>query len=189
MSRQSDLQEDKSGNIYEVYTATVSTSTTGAFNTAFYVKGYNGTTLANSTSIMQYSPDDTTDSDCVVKKWEYMLGSAKTTSNVVEFKAENKYNIPYTNLAIEDEKQNKIPYYAISSSPITITFRYNLNNPSKSLMSIETSGTLTGVDDVVVSDANAPVEYYNLNGVRVDGTAPGLYIRRQGSTVTKVVVR
>ncbi len=46
-----------------------------------------------------------------------------------------------------------------------------------------------GVADVTVDDSNAPVEYYNLQGVRVDNPANGLYIRRQGNNVTKVIVK
>lgn len=38
-------------------------------------------------------------------------------------------------------------------------------------------------------DANAPVEYYNLQGVRVANPENGLYIRRQGNTATKVLVK
>lgn len=36
-----------------------------------------------------------------------------------------------------------------------------------------------------------PIEYYNINGVRVnnDNLAPGIYIRRQGSKTTKVAIR
>ena len=45
-----------------------------------------------------------------------------------------------------------------------------------------------GVNDIVI-DRNAPVEYYNLQGVRVETPAPGLYIRRQGNTATKVLVK
>lgn len=57
-------------------------------------------------------------------------------------------------------------------------------------MTITTDVTV-GVSDVTVeNDANAPVEYYNLQGVRVDNPAAGqLVIRRQGNTVTKMVVR
>ena len=48
---------------------------------------------------------------------------------------------------------------------------------------------VTGICDITV-DADAPAEYYNLNGVRVSGElAPGLYIRRQGNSVSKVVVK
>jgi hypothetical protein len=42
----------------------------------------------------------------------------------------------------------------------------------------------------VEADANAPVEYYNINGVRIsEPTAAGLYIKRQGNKATKVVVK
>lgn len=39
------------------------------------------------------------------------------------------------------------------------------------------------------ADENAPVEYYNLQGVRVANPENGLYIRRQGSKTTKVIVK
>lgn len=48
----------------------------------------------------------------------------------------------------------------------------------------------SGIGNVTV-DAEAPVEYYNINGMRVDGDnlQSGLYIRRQGNTVTKILVK
>ena len=49
-------------------------------------------------------------------------------------------------------------------------------------------GNVSGIEDVVIE--NAPAVYYNLQGVRVEGDlTPGLYIRRQGNTTTKVIVR
>lgn len=48
-------------------------------------------------------------------------------------------------------------------------------------------GTVTGVSDVAVDAAE--VEFFNLQGVRVTNPENGVYIRRQGSTVTKVYVR
>lgn len=50
-------------------------------------------------------------------------------------------------------------------------------------------GVLSGVEAVVAEDADAAVEYFNLQGVRVDAEQPGLYIRRQGNKVSKVVIR
>lgn len=48
----------------------------------------------------------------------------------------------------------------------------------------------SGVNDVLNNDKNAPVEYYNLQGVRVANPAAGnLYIVRQGNNVSKVIVR
>lgn len=45
-----------------------------------------------------------------------------------------------------------------------------------------------GVDGVVADDADAPVEYFNLQGMRVDNPCAGqLVIRRQGNSVAKIV--
>ena len=52
-------------------------------------------------------------------------------------------------------------------------------------------GFNAGVTDII-SDANAdaPVEYFNLNGVRCNNNlVPGVYITRQGTTVNKVIVK
>lgn len=46
-----------------------------------------------------------------------------------------------------------------------------------------------GVNDIVAEDSNAPVEYYNLQGVRVANPENGLYIRVQGKKATKVLVK
>lgn len=43
------------------------------------------------------------------------------------------------------------------------------------------------IGDEAVTDA--PVEYYNLQGVRVNNPSSGVYIRRQGATATKVLVK
>ena len=43
--------------------------------------------------------------------------------------------------------------------------------------------------DTIDSDTNAPAVYYNLNGIRVDNPSNGIFIRRQGNTVTKVLVK
>lgn len=48
---------------------------------------------------------------------------------------------------------------------------------------------VSGISDVEI-DENAPVEFFNLQGVRVNGDlTPGLYIRRQGNNATKVIVK
>lgn len=41
----------------------------------------------------------------------------------------------------------------------------------------------------ISADKNAPVEYYNMNGLRVENPTNGLYIRRQGGEVKKVMVK
>lgn len=57
----------------------------------------------------------------------------------------------------------------------TFTFNFNLDG--------------SGVSDLTVEDENAPVEYFNLQGVRVENPSNGLYIRRQGNVSTKVLVK
>ena len=56
-------------------------------------------------------------------------------------------------------------------------------------LSIVEFADASGVD-AVIGDNNAPVEYYNLQGLRVMNPAMGgMYIKRQGNTVSKVIVR
>lgn len=61
--------------------------------------------------------------------------------------------------------------------PIKVTFT---SNPAT-----------TGINDIYVNDTDAPVEYFNLQGVRVDADnlVPGIYVRRQGSKTDKVIVK
>lgn len=53
-----------------------------------------------------------------------------------------------------------------------------------------TIGDLSGIADIE-TDEQAPAEYFNLQGVRVDSEnlTPGIYIRRQGSKTAKVLIR
>lgn len=48
-----------------------------------------------------------------------------------------------------------------------------------------------GVDQIEQDNADAPVEMYSVNGIKVNAgeLAPGLYIRRQGNKVSKVQVK
>lgn len=54
--------------------------------------------------------------------------------------------------------------------------------PSSKILEYDESGLAE-----TIADENAPVEYYNLQGIRVAEPVSGLYIKRQGSKVTKVV--
>lgn len=55
------------------------------------------------------------------------------------------------------------------------------------------SSTVDGISDIDIDEAeeNGEVEYFNLQGVRLDGgnLPAGVYIRRQGGKATKIVVR
>lgn len=54
---------------------------------------------------------------------------------------------------------------------------------------IDLAASTSGVAEIADEDADAPVEFYNLQGVKVSGNEPGLYIRRQGKKATKVIVK
>ena len=47
----------------------------------------------------------------------------------------------------------------------------------------------TGVENVADDNADAPVEYYTLQGIRVANPSAGIYLRRQGTAVTKILVK
>lgn len=53
------------------------------------------------------------------------------------------------------------------------------------------TGDSQGIDEIGIDEANGPVEYYNLQGVRVasENLVPGFYIVRQGSKTAKVLIR
>lgn len=47
---------------------------------------------------------------------------------------------------------------------------------------------VAGIQTASVADSTAPVEYFNIQGVRVQGDlVPGIYIRKQGTQVTKIL--
>jgi hypothetical protein len=91
----------------------------------------------------------------------------------------SKGNAPAIDDLVLKNTTNFEVYYSNNSSSkrtFTLVFDYDYKN--------------AGVDNITVdSNSNAPVEYFNLNGVRVNGDnlTPGLYIRRQGNKTTKVI--
>lgn len=49
---------------------------------------------------------------------------------------------------------------------------------------------VTGIENITADDENAPVEYYNLQGIRIANPEAGqIVIKRQGSAVSKVLVK
>ena len=60
----------------------------------------------------------------------------------------------------------------------------------KSVFTYFIPGESSGID-AIEADADAPAEYFNLQGMPVSGEnlTPGIYIRRQGSEVSKILVK
>lgn len=66
----------------------------------------------------------------------------------------------------------------------TYTLKFNLNDWT---LNVTPAGSTGSVE--IVTDANAPAEYYNLQGVRVYDPAGGLYLVRKGGKVSKVMIK
>lgn len=65
------------------------------------------------------------------------------------------------------------------------------NSQAKIIVNFTGQLDTAGIIDIPMDNNNAPVEYYDLKGNRIDGSniAPGIYIRRQGTDVRKILVR
>lgn len=72
-----------------------------------------------------------------------------------------------------------------SSVEFTATMTTNINTITVTYV---LNGNVNAIEDVEV-ESNEAVEYYNLQGVKVDNPENGLYIRKQGSKATKVLVK
>lgn len=80
---------------------------------------------------------------------------------------------------------------AYAGKKIQLGFRYSSTATTAGTWEIKSVKVANrdgaGVENIAV-DAAAPVEYYNLQGVRVAEPANGIFIRRQGNKVTKVAL-
>jgi hypothetical protein len=166
---------DANGN--DIYTYTFSASEDSPYINAFYIEGYNGASDATATTITNFS-GNTTDKNIAT---DYNYNG--TTMNLDTFTTSDTQKTPVVNA------EELLYYYVNSTNAVTIEFHYNSSNPADSKIVVNTTGTMTGSAAIEVSDSECEVEYYNLNGVRVNATTPGLYIRRQGKQVSKVVIR
>lgn len=88
-------------------------------------------------------------------------------------KAPNRAQSADSEIVVEGKELSYVPAEA------NITVAVSKDNP------------VSGVDNVAVdADSDAEVEYFTISGMRVIGDpAPGIYLRRQGDKVSKVVVR
>lgn len=70
--------------------------------------------------------------------------------------------------------------------------KYESTAPWKNFYEISEDAT-AAIDDIIAEEENAPVEIFNLNGVRVTGSIDnlpaGIYISRQGNKVEKISVK
>ncbi len=86
----------------------------------------------------------------------------------------------YININLQENKGNKVFVRTVDTKGNARLTAYR---------EIKADGTTSGVAEIE-ADAAAGAEYFNLQGIRVSGElTPGIYIRRQGTTATKVTVK
>ena len=90
--------------------------------------------------------------------------------------ASGGYNTSITAEKVSDTKAN---IYHVH--PGALVAKYTFEIPA------DYKDALTAIESVAV-DANAPVEYYNLQGVKVANPENGLFIKKQGNKATKVIL-
>lgn len=93
-----------------------------------------------------------------------------TTTGKVEYDADHGYPVEYTSAYENTESQNG------PQNQVHIVW--------SDYKSFE-----AGIGAIATDNENAPVEYFDLRGQRVDNPANGFFIRRQGNNVEKIVVR
>lgn len=98
---------------------------------------------------------------------EKILGTIELSGSVV-YDPENGYPTEYTTTQKYDENP-------ASNNSRTVWSDYK---------SFE-----AGIGAIATDNENAPVEYFDLRGRRVDNPAGGFFIRRQGNNVEKIVIR
>lgn len=97
----------------------------------------------------------------------------------------------WTNKVADEGVTYEIDVPTTDGNYLTIRAKSVLNglHSEELVKNVDASGNvISGVEGVVADDENAPVEYFNLQGVRVAVDQPGIYIRRQGSKVEKVSI-
>ncbi len=105
------------------------------------------------------------------------------------------YNFP--EIGLGDKKGAGRRYHVLRAEILTDAngkqaaeiFSYKTGNGMAMYLLAEPGYQGAGVEGVMVADdANAPVEYFNLQGIRVENPENGVFVRRQGATVTKVIL-
>ena len=69
--------------------------------------------------------------------------------------------------------------------------RYDVTNKSQiwgKQVKFTLVDTKSAINEVSTDESSAPVQYFNLQGVEVKNPEHGIFIRKQGNKVTKVIL-
>lgn len=135
--------------------------TTADYHTGVYLDGYSQTRDVYINTLKNFVTNGT-----------FSISSYTTPSYADRVVSAPRYTM---SMVLVDAAGSRLAYYFADSSITLPEFTY-------------TSAVDTVIPDPVV-DENAPVEYYNLQGVKIANPGPGLYIRVQGSKAEKILIR
>lgn len=85
--------------------------------------------------------------------------------------------------------RNNYELASVEAGTYDVTIVVTIFNNAPSLYVVNYTPSQSSAITDITADENAPVEYFNLQGIRVANPENGLYIRRQGSNVSKVLIR
>lgn len=103
--------------------------------------------------------------------------AASTGEGALQFTA-NFYWRGMSVEAVEGDPNSVYIYNCGSAAPNNMMAKWKFTVPAG----------VGAVNDIEVADENAPVEYFNLQGIRVANPGNGLFIKRQGGKATKVAL-
>jgi len=134
-----------------------------------------------------FTPETVTATEITTDKVNYVL----KINDVVLSEASPATKANFTGMAGETEISfyNNYTLPSVEPGKYNITFVVSLYNNATSLYVINFEDSTSGIDDIEADGTDVPAEYFNMQGVRVENPQNGLYIKRQGTTVTKVIIR
>lgn len=91
--------------------------------------------------------------------------------------AANNTCTPVYNIEPVDGETNSVYIYAFCSGAPMNKWKFTVPDQTQS-----------GIGNIEAADEDAPVEYFNMQGMRVENPEHGVYIKRQGSKAAKVVL-
>lgn len=131
-------------------------------------------------------------------EWKYVNGDGEPTW----FESGHMREVAAYFIANPDAYLNTIEFELTTPSKVTVGYHkdVNQNNYAMPVFNFRLEyfdptykgNDITGgsaVNEIEAADANAPVEYYNLQGIRVANPENGLYIVKQGNKVTKRIIK
>ena len=131
-------------------------------------------------------------SNVVIPGWGEVPSMPATTPASAPRKLEtaDDTNEPASSTLVYDPK-NPIVFHEGQTLDLNyVAYKEGMAPSEPQRLVVNGDGETTGIENVAVdADTTAPVEYFNLQGVRVENPAAGIFIRRQGRTISKVIVK